>query len=46
VASDQAVRERLALDETARVVVFGTEGASDPESYAEIIGRSAEEVAA
>ena len=38
-------RRILDLDETSRVVVFGTEGATDPEIYSEIVGRSPAEVA-
>jgi diaminopropionate ammonia-lyase len=46
VAADDAIRTTLALDGEARVVVFGTEGATDPESYARIVGRPPERVAA
>ena len=38
-------RRMLGLDGTARVVVFGTEGATDPEIYTQIVGRSPDEVA-
>jgi diaminopropionate ammonia-lyase len=44
-ASDQQCRIMLGLDEKSRVLVFGTEGATDPESYHKIVGRPAHEVA-
>jgi len=34
----------LGLDRTSRVLVFGTEGATDPALYAELVGRPAEEI--
>jgi diaminopropionate ammonia-lyase len=45
-----AARERpalaaaLGLDHDSRVLVFGTEGATDPALYAELVGRPAEEI--
>lgn len=39
-------RRALGLDEGARVLVVGTEGATDPGAYRRIVGRPAEEVAA
>jgi diaminopropionate ammonia-lyase len=42
---DPAAREALHLDEEARVLLLNTEGATDPDAYAEIVGRPAEEVA-
>jgi diaminopropionate ammonia-lyase len=39
-------RRRLDLRCDSTVLVFGTEGATDPEVYCEIVGRTAEEVAA
>ena len=36
----------LALDRTSRVLVFGTEGATDPALYAELVGVSAESISA
>jgi diaminopropionate ammonia-lyase len=42
---DPAAREALHLDEEARVLLLNTEGATDPDAYAEIVGRTAEEVA-
>ncbi len=38
-------RVALGLDAASRVLVFGTEGATDPEVYARIVGRPAEAVA-
>ncbi len=38
-AGNEDMRRTLQLDEDARVVVFGTEGATDPTTYAEIVGR-------
>lgn len=39
-------RRALGLDEGSRVLVVGTEGATDPDAYRRIVGRPAEEVAA
>ena len=44
-ARDADKRRILDLDDTSRILVFGTEGATDPEIYADIVGRSPEEVA-
>jgi len=41
---DPAHSEALGLNEDSRILVFGTEGATDPEVYAEIVGRTAEQV--
>ena len=38
-------RIKLGLDQTSRILVFGTEGATDPEVYQEIVGRSEDDVA-
>lgn len=43
-AGDGEVRSALGLAPDARVLVFGTEGATDPEIYERIIGRPAERV--
>ena len=43
-ARDFEMRRALKLDETSRVLLFGTEGATDPEVYRGIVGRTAEEV--
>ena len=46
VAADDAARETLRLGLDSRVLLFGTEGDTDPEIYREIVGRSAEEILA
>jgi diaminopropionate ammonia-lyase len=38
-AADPAARETLGLDRTSRVLLFGTEGATDPALYAALTGR-------
>jgi diaminopropionate ammonia-lyase len=43
-ATDPAMREALCLGPHARVVCLSTEGATDPEIYATIVGRSADAV--
>ncbi len=43
-ARDPALRNALQLDASSRVLCYGTEGATDPEVYRAIVGRSAEEV--
>jgi diaminopropionate ammonia-lyase len=45
-ATDADARRRLALRPDSTALVFGTEGATDPELYRTIVGRSAEEVGA
>ncbi len=42
--SDQALRERLGLDASSRVLLLGTEGATDPTIYRQLVGRDPEEV--
>jgi diaminopropionate ammonia-lyase len=42
--SDDARRRALALDEHSRVLLIVTEGATDPASYASIIGHTHDEV--
>lgn len=44
--ADPALAEALGLDAHARVLVFGTEGATDPEIYETLVGRKPEEIAA
>ncbi len=44
VAADDKGRKTLALDDNSRVLLFGTEGATDPDTYRAIVGRTAEEV--
>lgn len=43
-ARDPALRSALGLDASSRVLCYGTEGATDPDVYRGIVGRSAEEV--
>jgi diaminopropionate ammonia-lyase len=43
-AMDPAMREALCLGPNARVVCLSTEGATDPQIYEEIVGRSADAV--
>ncbi|QXM25637.1 diaminopropionate ammonia-lyase [Elioraea tepida] len=44
--SDADAASSLRLGESSRVLLFGTEGATDPELYARLVGRSAESVRA
>jgi len=44
VSSVEALRDLLDLGSTSRILVFGTEGATDPALYQQIVGRSPEEV--
>jgi len=44
-ARDPAMRASLGLDATSRVLLFGTEGATDPDVYARLVGRTAMQVA-
>ncbi len=43
-AGDSDARARLGLDASSVVLVFGTEGATDPAVYREIVGQAAEEI--
>jgi len=43
-AGDDDARAMLGLDENSRVIVIGSEGDTDPETYREIIGRSGDEI--
>ncbi len=45
-ANDDRIRALLKLEDDARVLVFGTEGATDPETYTRIVGCEPERVAA
>ena len=45
-AGDPDARARLGLSPDSVVLLFGTEGATDPEVYRRIVGRSPEEVVA
>ena len=40
------MKEALQLNESSQVLLYGTEGATDPEIYRTLVGRSADEVAA
>jgi diaminopropionate ammonia-lyase len=42
--TDNALRNRLGLDGSSRVVLFGGEGATDPELYEDIVGVSPDHV--
>ena len=44
-AADTRIRLALGLDETSRVFLINTEGATDPERYAELVGLRPDEVA-
>lgn len=41
---DKALREKLALNESSRCVIFSLEGATDPTIYKELIGNTPEDV--
>ena len=43
-ASDSAARAAMGLDQNSRVLALSTEGATDPEIYQRMVGRSAEAV--
>lgn len=45
-ASNATWRKALGLDETSVVLLFGTEGDTDPELYQHIVGKSAESILA
>lgn len=45
-ADDAAARDALRLDPGARILCYGTEGATDPDIYRRIVGRSAAQVRA
>jgi len=45
-ARDPAMRKSVALDAASRVLLFGTEGATDPALYAALAGRAVESVSA
>jgi len=46
VAGNDAVRRSLALGPESGVLVIGSEGATDPAVYGQIVGRTPEAVAA
>jgi diaminopropionate ammonia-lyase len=43
-AADPAIRAAFKLDGSSRVLLFGTEGATDPQVYERLVGRPAAEV--
>lgn len=45
-AGDPAIRQQLGLDASSRIFVVNTEGATDPERYAELVGATPERIAA
>lgn len=45
-AHDPAIRQQLGLDASSRIFVVNTEGATDPERYAELVGVAPEQIAA
>ncbi|KAF0226525.1 MAG: diaminopropionate [Beijerinckiaceae bacterium] len=45
-AADPAMRAALGLDATSRVLLYGTEGATDRAVYTELVGKTPEEVEA
>ncbi|MEM6666574.1 MAG: diaminopropionate ammonia-lyase [Pseudomonadota bacterium] len=44
--ADEAARNALGLDANARILIFGTEGDTDPQVYRDLVGMTAEEVRA
>ena len=44
VAAKETDRRTLGLDSNSRVLLFGTEGATDPDTFRQIVGRTAEQV--
>jgi diaminopropionate ammonia-lyase len=44
-SADPTVRRSLELGSHSRILVFGTEGATDPELYTRLVGRTPEQVA-
>lgn len=45
-AAEAPIRAALRLDRQSRILCFGTEGATDPDVYARIVGRTPQDVAA
>ncbi len=41
---DESARERLGITESSRILTIGTEGATDPEVYERLVGRSPDDV--
>lgn len=46
VAQDPALRQAIGIGQTSHIAAFVSEGATDPATYARVVGRSAEDVAA
>ncbi len=46
VAAEEGMRRQLGLDGASRVLLFGTEGDTDPDLYTRLVGRSADAVRA
>lgn len=46
VAGDEGARRILGLDPSSRVIVFGTEGATDEDMYRQVVGKPWREIAA
>jgi diaminopropionate ammonia-lyase len=44
-SADPKLRRNLELGSDSRILVFGTEGATDPDLYARLVGRTPEQVA-
>jgi diaminopropionate ammonia-lyase len=44
IAGDDTARASLGIDSTSRILLFGTEGDTDPALYQELVGRSADAV--
>jgi diaminopropionate ammonia-lyase len=44
-AKEPSMRAAFGLDASSRVLLYGTEGATDPDVYRQIVGRTPEEVA-
>jgi diaminopropionate ammonia-lyase len=42
---DNEARNALGLNDTSRILVINSEGATDPENYRRIVGRAPEEIA-
>jgi diaminopropionate ammonia-lyase len=43
-SKDKALADALGLEPTSKILLFGSEGASDPEIYQQLVGRCAEDV--
>jgi diaminopropionate ammonia-lyase len=43
-AIDPAIRDALLLDSASKILIIGSEGATDPVLYAKLVGRTPEDV--